>query len=510
MFQFLQPILLFSFAALAIPVIIHLWNIQQGKTLKIGSISLLTVGSRQSARRLNLNELLLLVLRCLLLTLLALLLAQPIWKQQLSAKKEKGWILLEKESLREGYNNNKPEIDSLIKAGFEFHYFNTSFKKDDLRKALQFQKDTFSPSPPSYWSLLSQLNEQVPASLPVYLFTDAKLNRFTDKRPSISLNLHWQTYVPADSVSTWAEKAFLTSSDSVHLITGHSTPSGTFYNHQNLSLVQVENSAYTVNINDGKLMVFSKANEAVKPGNNAAIEVDTSTIKITVVADKPSNDANYIWAAITAIQRFSKRKIQLSSTNNFKLISAKQDWIFWLLEQAIPSLSDTKNIFQYETGKAENIHSVIRFGDISSGENFVSISKKIFHNDANNLEETIWQDGFGNVVLSKEVKNAVAVFHFCSRFDPEWNGLPWNAEFPKLLFELILKEEKDNAVYHDKRIIDKKQRQVAVADKGNPIKDKVTETRELSHIFWILAFVIFVIERWLTFKTKKVVINARV
>ena len=66
MLQLLNPIWLFAIGGIVIPLIIHLWNIKKGKTLKVGSISLLGESSRQSAKSLKLIDLLLLFLRCLL------------------------------------------------------------------------------------------------------------------------------------------------------------------------------------------------------------------------------------------------------------------------------------------------------------------------------------------------------------------------------------------------------------------------------------------------------------
>src|ERR1700743_1895371 len=119
----LNAIWLFALAALSIPVAIHLWNIRQGKTLKVGSISLITVSSQKNSRSFKLHDLLLLLLRCLLLALLAFILMQPLWQKRINLAQIKGWILIPKESLKETYQKFKPEIDSLSKAGYEFHYF---------------------------------------------------------------------------------------------------------------------------------------------------------------------------------------------------------------------------------------------------------------------------------------------------------------------------------------------------------------------------------------------------
>ena len=137
----LNSIWLFTLAALSIPVAIHLWNIRPGKTLKVGSISLMEASAQKSSRSLKLHDLLLLLLRCLLLALLAFILAMPFLQKQISTSSVKGWLLIPKENVRESYQKFKPQIDSLTKAGHEFHYFNKGFEKAELSKVLTDYKD---------------------------------------------------------------------------------------------------------------------------------------------------------------------------------------------------------------------------------------------------------------------------------------------------------------------------------------------------------------------------------
>ena len=136
MLQLLNPIWLFAIGGIVIPLIIHLWNIKKGKTLKVGSISLLGESSRQSAKSLKLIDLLLLFLRCLLLILLAFILAKPIWNNKNTEETNSGWILIEEENSREIYTNFKPEIDSLIGIGYEFHYFEPEFRAGNITELL--------------------------------------------------------------------------------------------------------------------------------------------------------------------------------------------------------------------------------------------------------------------------------------------------------------------------------------------------------------------------------------
>ncbi|MBV8781846.1 MAG: BatA domain-containing protein [Phycisphaerae bacterium] len=74
---FLNPILLFGTAAAAIPIIIHLLNSRKVKRISWAAMRFVLASIEQNRRRLRIEDLLLLLLRCALLILLALALARP-------------------------------------------------------------------------------------------------------------------------------------------------------------------------------------------------------------------------------------------------------------------------------------------------------------------------------------------------------------------------------------------------------------------------------------------------
>ncbi|TDE18151.1 BatA domain-containing protein [Dyadobacter psychrotolerans] len=75
---FLQPALLWGALAVAIPVIIHFWYQKKGQTIAWAASQWLTDKTSLQHRGLRLDEILLLLLRCLMVILLVLLLSKPI------------------------------------------------------------------------------------------------------------------------------------------------------------------------------------------------------------------------------------------------------------------------------------------------------------------------------------------------------------------------------------------------------------------------------------------------
>lgn len=81
---FLNPILLLGVIAAAIPLLIHLWSRRQAKRVDFSSLMFLLVAHRQSVRRIQLKNLLILFLRVAIIALIALALARPLLKNQFS------------------------------------------------------------------------------------------------------------------------------------------------------------------------------------------------------------------------------------------------------------------------------------------------------------------------------------------------------------------------------------------------------------------------------------------
>jgi Aerotolerance regulator N-terminal len=495
----LNSIWLCALAALSIPVAIHLWNIKRGKMLKVGSISLITAAS-QNSRSLKLHDLLLLLLRSLLLALVAFVLAMPLWQRYINTSPIKGWVLIPKENLKETYQKLKPEIDSLNKAGYEFHYFNKGFEKADLSKILLDTTSFKHNGNASYWTLIQQLGGQIPSSLPVYLFTSNQASCFKGEKPEVALNLHWQTYVSVDSTSSWIAKAWLTSNNDIHVIEGNSKPAGTFYADYTMQAGNSGNTPFVVNTDNGRLTVSLK--------NVNAIAVDTSTWRFAIYADRNSPGAGYVKAALESVIQFTKHKAVIKQYTDAGQISAHQSWIFWLSDKPLNKslIPNGDNLFTYESGKAKQINSWINDGNESLSKQKIALNRSI--DPTKSGGQALWQDGFGSPVLSLEKQQQTNLYHFYSRFDPSWNDLVWSNDFPKWVLKLIVNPTKSDEKY-DHRIIDARQLIPIISNEDHTAAGKIIEQTNLTHYFWILLTAIFVIERWLAHKStdKKILKN---
>ena len=497
MFQFLNPIWLFAIAAVAIPVAIHLWNIRPGKVLKVGSISLMDAASRKSTRSFNLLDLLLLLLRCLLLILLATILSIPLWHRLLTNNKAKGWVLIPKGTLQVSYQHFKTSIDSLTKAGYEFHYFESGFPKTNLNQVLLDPKDSLSwagNQPVNYWNLSKQLDTTVSSTLPVYIFTPNRAGYFTGAKPQVALNMHWKTYIPADSTATQLQEAWFTNTNTVRIAQGIGRPSGVSYTYITIRSDDQTNSPYHVDVTNGRATV------SLRTGEQKPVNIDTTTLKIAIYTATFSADAGYLEAALQAVAQFTQRKSAVKIYHDAGAIPAKQDWIFWLSDKPVShSLAQqSKQLFIYEHGKIDNTNSWITQGvfSVASTAGQIGSFKIIQSSDPN--AETIWRDGYGNAVLSLQQTANQRTYHFYSRFNPTWNDLVWNDAFPAWMYKLMVDNRATvNTELTDKVALDQQQLTPANMGHEHAVIAKTAGLLNLSNYCWLLLALLFIAERWL-------------
>ena len=501
MLQLINPIWLFAIGGISIPLIIHLWNIKKGKTLKIGSISLLGESSRQSARSLKLIDLLLLFLRCLLLIILALILAGPVWKSKINTSINKGWILIEKENLTETYSQFNAEIDSLSKLGYEFHYFEPGFESAKLQDALKEKtSNEGSEQLLPYWSLIKLLDDEIPENTKALLFTPNRLNRLGADRPLVSHPLNWKIYTPSDSTATWIENAWFTESDSVKVKIADSNPAGTAY-----KIIEIDPSSknipFAIDIQNGNASLKFKDN---KQGDSLPVIIDTATVRIAIYTDKFKNDVGYLKAAISAIKKYTGRKLKLSEYSTINIPSG-QNIIFWLSESAVPSgIVPINSIFKYEKGNVEQVSSRINLSPsiISVENDDIDLYKRNIYSENSKKGFPAWEDGYGEPLLDLRMENKLSIFHFYSRFNPDWNELVWSDNFPKVLIPIILQKQNEREIHSsDKRIVKKAQIEPTFIKENDRPSDKKPESQKsLKDQFWLALILTFALERYLTFR----------
>lgn len=454
MIAFLNPALLFTAAGISIPVLIHLWNVRQGKTLKVGSVSLISDQSSQ-AKKVRISEWLLLVIRCLLILLAAVLLAGPTWKKTSGA--QKGWVLIEPAAFKTAYARYRENIDSLLTAGYELHAFDTTFRKMTVEEAANIRDTTFSSS---YTSLLNLLNERLPAGFPVQLFSSSETGKFAGTHRNLNLNLTWKRFA-ADTTAI-RRAGWLTFSDSLRLVTEKSTAAG------------IAVTVKTVSRDSLQL-----------PG----LRADTTRLVIGIAAGQNIADARYLSAALSSIRQYTRRALTIRMIADETAPPANLSWLFWLSDRPAPARTGTAGtrLFAYLPGAARTVNT-----ELLGTDKPVALTRITTAVPAG---IPIWTTAAGEPVLAQQTESGRTTYRFASRFRPDWNGLAWSPAFPELLFDLILPAGPETV-----RDLRSYPAPYQAGFSAGIRRGGIMEHIPLTSTVWFLLMALFGLERWLSYK----------
>lgn len=319
--QFTNPIWLWGFSGLLIPVAIHLLSRKEGKIIKIGSIRHLDDTTTKQFKSIRLNELVLLTLRCLLITIVVFLLSGFHLR---GLNQKSNWLLVEK-----GLEHD-PEfsflIDSLTKKGFEIKSFTNDFP--DLKDSIAENKNI------NYWDLIETLKTKSLKQAIILSYNYAE--RFNGKRIGLPGNIQWISKNPEPS--EYALEAIRFSEDSLVVRAGKSNSSKTTFLSKN------------VVINPGQHFFEFNTLDSIP------IELPDA-LSIAIVNDPDFEyDRTIITAALNAMDKKDPRSFFIETVPTDKYSAAKKnDWVIWLSKQLPPNMNCNHISFQKNNNGGEEL-----------------------------------------------------------------------------------------------------------------------------------------------------------
>lgn len=289
---FTKPIWLWGLIGLVVPIAIHLLIRKEGKTILIGSLRHLSDSPSAQFRHIRINEILLLILRSALLTLIVMLLAGLTISPGETSKKR--WVVIDK-----GIENSKRYrslLDSLTKNGFDIRLLRDGFPL--LKDSTAMQQDL------TYWAAAEKLAATNLDS--AVMITFGLANQFRGERITKPSSIAWFTdEPPSKGFTAWkTEKG----GDSVFTRSGFSSSLVTKFTN---TITRKENS---------------KNLPQPKP------------VYIAIVADKEFvYDQKIITASIHALQTITPHQLILTSHTPEKFAPSHSGWVFWLSAKTLPS-----------------------------------------------------------------------------------------------------------------------------------------------------------------------------
>jgi len=443
MLQFLYPIGLLAAIGIVIPVIIHLWNIKNGKTLKIGSIALLGNPSNQRSRNLKVTNWPLLLIRSLLILLIAFLIAKPMLQSKQEAIVKHGWLLLEKSQLQNVWKSNKNEIDSLLKKGYELHDFNVGFAKLELKDtATVFSKPADLPL--SYYSLIRQLDKELTSVAKVYLYTGNSLGRFQGTQPASSLNLTWKVDKAFNEIAVDEQKPIAAATDLQVLILNNSLPKDAQY----------------VKAAIRAIADFTKTNIQIKDIQSAA-QITSKANLMFWLSDKP-----------------------------LSLLQVK-------------NLPKGITVFNYGGQKKKRLNSVIlnQDGALQNAELYQRTEFSATKNKSAPHNNVIWTDGYGDPLLTVDSTAQLVNYQFYSRFNQQWTDLAWTNGLVMALMPLVLPHHSPELGTYQSSYVTLPHNEANA--KSTETIETVNQQKPLSKMLWWVILIVFLVERLMAYNKIK-------
>ena len=304
--QFLQPSYFWGLFALAIPITIHLWSRKKVLTIKVGSILFIPETKSKQSNSIQLNEWLLLALRCLIISMLVTILAEPQLTKKMT-QQEVAYVfepsLLAHQDGINRFTHISLEGRRLLQTGFpEWH-------PDDAIVSY----DTSS----NYWQLAQEI-DQIPADS-IVVFTNAFAKALKGKRPTLSTKINWIT---VDDQTAVTEAVFArVVKDSLEVFSAQSDKSTLQIDRKRLGNNQV---------------AFNLA------GDSVSIDTEKGKQQVPILLMKPLHmlivydddyqvERSYFEAAFRAIQNHTDQEITVDVRKYKKGISVKEvDRLIWL------------------------------------------------------------------------------------------------------------------------------------------------------------------------------------
>ena len=456
MFALLNPAALLALTGLLVPVAIHLWNRRPGREVAVGSLRWLAAGANRRLRNLKPEQLWLLLLRAALLAVLAVAMAGPVWRTALPANR--GVVLLSTDAADlPALASLQPTVDSLRRRGYALRWLAAGFPRisNGVWRALAAGRPSSAAGSGTdgaktfIWARVQQAAAAFPGQ-PLVVVTSAALRNFGGRHPPLPAAVTWQA-LPDTTSTAWLAGAARVG-DSLSLLVGHSSETQTTYRREKVRNPQMGQQLRVPGLRPLRLQPKEKGGAAFVLTNDSApdsghgIGVEVAPTNIAVYASPAyAADARYLEAALRAagsVLAIPPRLRRLS----IRPAHLRAGWTFWLSDEPLPrgwredAAKSTRHLWL--EAPRPGIADTSRFAATETGTTAV----RVFRRDARPPApgpETVWADGQGRPILSRQQVGRGNVYQLHTRLAPSWSELADDPLLPARLLELLQPEPTD-------------------------------------------------------------------
>jgi hypothetical protein len=483
-----------------VPIAIHLWNKRQGKTVKVGSLRWLKASASRRWSSIRLNDVWLLVLRCLILILLAVALAKPVWEAAPVSRQASKAVYISPELLHStALRTIKPTVDALLQRGYTLHSYTPTFApipEEQWQAQSSHPADSMITSG-NYWALLPALAQRYPQPQDsVWLFTSDQQRHFAGSPSPLQENIRWVP-VALESNTNWVQAAYALSPDSLLLITGHSNRESTTYQQTRMA---ASDQAMTLYTKQARSTVYNDSLVVQWSDNTSqTVAINKKPLQLRIAHDKAQQpETHYLQAAIQAISLYTGIPMQVETIPSSAQPGTSPDWLFWLSSKEIPA-----SWLQQAQEQGTHVwlqpvsEPVATTAYLASAGGEIRIHQLTAATKVSGPATTAWHTSAGEPLLTRRPMGNGSVYYFRSGFSPDWSQLGQNAQLPELFLPLLLPQEAASA--YDARALDEEQLKPAI----QPVRVQDMQQEQPYNLMpWVvlLAFFLFLAERFITSK----------
>ena len=482
MFTLLNPFALIVLAGLLVPVAIHLWNRRPGREVAVGSLRWLAAGANRRLRNLKLEQLWLLLLRAALLVVLAVAVAEPVWRQPQPASR--GQVLLSPEVLGQpAFATLRPSIDSLRRQGYEVRWLATGFTRvpgaawraDSTDSASHSRAALANPTQLAEfnWARVQQATVVFP-SQPLVVVTPATLRNFQGPHPPLPAFVTWQM-LPTSTTRTWLQSAALRA-DSLRLLLGRSNEMQTTFRMVTMArpqpgavlrMTELPPFRFESDTAASQLKLLPTTGDSPTE-TEGTIPVHTQPLHVIIYSTASyDSDARYLKAGLRAAAVGIPMELILTTTAQPPNPAAPPDWLFWLSDAPLPTAWRATTVHGtniWQEAPTPGVADTAIFATPETGMAAVSVLRRSSVTPAKTAQP-LWTDGRGRAILTRQAQGQGAVYQLYTRLNPTWSELGDDSALPARLLALLQSTPADALPFpitvldralatHDQRAID--------------------------------------------------------
>ena len=402
-----SPWMLLALLSTIVPLLIHLFSKSKGKLIPFGNIKLIQVNKPVRMNEIRLVKRLLLLCRLLLLLFSVLILAQFYYDDRANNNANiEGNILVTKDWLN---NANEADLNTLAlkaKVGVVFLLSKGSERLTSeviLAWTNNQGQDLAKYEQQNTWLLVKNYAETLPSNTKITVYTTNRLSQFMGNKVPLPDNIAWQVKrLPLDKLTDSLEE-LKNKAISVLIISDDDRKEDIKYLHAAFSLLK-----------NTKL-------------NNLQFEFKNADFKDILTNKKQMFD----WVFHLSSAPVSKFFLQEVKTGTRLIIDAKN--------------SSNPNVANLTVGNSEYGNYLLEAFTVSK------VSDSILNIEQTPLNQAIskgngkalWQSSglfqqATKIMLEEYPYFSGKIFAFYSRFNPQWNDLVTQLQFPQMLLSLLL------------------------------------------------------------------------